>query len=123
MRAITAHIKTNCDRESQSFVEGTRQLDEIATLVTVAKIHVGNSLQKLKTSKECLVEGTLSITYRRRRFERMKDLRDRLQWLRGLVHVQEDVARACGECRFADALRIVLRAAQCLEEPRPPCTP
>jgi len=101
-----------------SFIEGMNQISDIAMDVTRAKIHVGNSLQKLKMSKECLVRGTLGITYQRRRFERLVDLRARLDWLRSLVEVEGEVMRACAEVRFTDALKAVRLASQRLQEPQ-----
>ena len=110
--AISVRLGREVKENHAAFIEGMHQISDIAMDVTRAKIHVGNSLQKLKTSKECLVRGTLGITYQRRRLERLGDLRARLQWLRSLVRVEEDVARACAEARFSDALKAVVQAAQ-----------
>lgn len=61
--------------------------------------------------------GTLGITYRRRRRERVDEVRARLSWLRALLRVEDDVTAACAESRFVDAVRVVVDGAARLADP------
>jgi hypothetical protein len=94
----------------QAFIDGMRQISEINMDVSRASIHVANSLRKLGAAKESLVMGTLGITYRRRRRERLADTRGRLAWLRSLTRVDDEVAAACNAHKYAEAVAVVVDA-------------
>ena len=115
--AISARLSREVMANYASFIDGMRQISEIDMDVSRASIHVSNSLRKLSSAKESLVVGTLGITYRRRRCERLADLRARLAWLRALLRVEDDVAAACAAARFADAVRAVVDGAARLRDP------
>jgi len=100
-----------------SFVDGMRQLSEIDMDVSRAAIHVSNSLRKLSNAKESLVSGTLGITYRRRRRERLAEVKLRSEWLRSLVTVEDRVDKACKEHRYSDGVHIVNEGNSKLADP------
>lgn len=115
--AIQARLSREVMANYQSFVDGMRQLSEIDMDVSRASIHVSNSLRKMGNAKESLVSGTLGITYRRRRRERLAMAKHRAEWLRSIVSVADAVDKACNDNRFSEAVKIVTDAQSKLSDP------
>jgi hypothetical protein len=115
--AVSARLGREVVANYAAFIEGMRQISEIDMDVSRASIHVSNSLRKLGSAKESLVTGTLGIAYRRRRRERLAVARRHLGFMQSLVRVDDIVARACREHRYADAVRAVTSAQAQLREP------
>ena len=117
LNAVQHRLSREVMANYQSFVDGMRQMSEIDMDVSRAGIHVANSLRKLQAARASLVAGTLGITYRRRRRERLAEVRARAEWMRSIARVGEAVTRLCAEHRFAEAVRVVFEARAKLDEP------
>ena len=100
----------------QSFVDGMRHMNEIDMDVSRAGIHVANSLRKLQNARMSLAAGTLGITYRRRRRERLAEVRSRIEWIRGIIRIGDVVDKLCAQNLFADAIQCVFDAQAKLDD-------
>ena len=115
--AVSSRLGKEVMANYAAFVDGMRQINEIDMEISRAGIHVSNSVRKLGSAKDSLVMGTLGITYRRRRRERLHEAKTRLQWLRSLVRVEDESGKCIATNRFADAVAVIAEANSRLREP------
>jgi hypothetical protein len=108
--AVSARLSKEVMANYQAFIDGMRQINEIDMDISRAGVHVSNSLRKLSNAKESLVFGTLGITYRRRRRERLAEVNKQLSWLRSLHNLEDVMASACAEHRYTDAVGFIIDA-------------
>lgn len=114
--AVQARLSREVMANYQSFVDGMRHMNEIDMDVSRAGIHVANSLRKLQNARMSLAAGTLGITYRRRRRERLAEVRSRIEWIRGITRIGDVVDKLCAQNLFADAIQCVFDAQAKLDD-------
>lgn len=86
------------------FIDGMKFVQEVDLDITRAEITVGNILRELRGAKDGFVTNTLHLIRRRRRRERLQDVRSRLLWLKVLYRGRVRVYALCGACGGGDAI-------------------
>eukprot|EP01138_Halocafeteria_seosinensis_P013622 gb/GECG01013911.1/.p1 GENE.gb/GECG01013911.1/~~gb/GECG01013911.1/.p1 ORF type:complete len:1701 (+),score=238.60 gb/GECG01013911.1/:1-5103(+) len=114
--AIQSRLNKAIMNNYNELIGGMKHIQDIDLDISKASVQIVNTLRKVKLVKDTFAQVGIRIAARRRRRERLVQIKEKLQWLHSLTTAQSDIAEACCNYNFTDAMKKLHQSQKRLQD-------
>lgn len=114
--AIHSRLNKAIMNNYNDLIGGMKYIQDIDLDISRTAVQIGNTLRKVRMVKNTFATIGITIAAKRRRRERLVQVKEKLQWLHSLCTAQQDIDEACADYNFSSAMKKLNQSQKRLQD-------